>query len=319
MEPSKRHSFLRVLLSLGVFIAVVAAAYRWEQPLKEWVQLRSYAPPSAIVALADETTMTDQARRLFYLNKPAVLDRADFNQNCPSATEKTIVLGCYHGVQHGIYIFSVTDKQLHGVEQVTAAHEMLHAAYDHLSGHQREKVNAMLLDYYNHHLQDTRIRSVLQAYKKSEPNDLVNEMHSIFGTEVMDLPSDLSAYYQQYFKDRSAVVTFANTYRQAFTDRENKIATYDVQLSALERQITHNEALLKQQSQALQNDRASVQSSTDQTVVDAYSQRVADYNALLSQTNDLVDRYNTIAATRNAIALQEKQLQQSLNSNITPE
>lgn len=316
---TKRHPLFRLIVSCGVILIAIWVASYWGQPFRDWLQLRTYTPPAAITALADETTMTAKARHLFYLNQPAVLDRTDFSQKCPSATEKTIVLGCYHSNQRGIYIFSVTDKELHGVEQVTAAHEMLHAAYDRLSSAQKQSVNAMLLDYYNHDLHDDRIRSVLQAYKKSEPNDLVNEMHSIFGTEVMDLPHDLSVYYEQYFTNRTAVVTFADTYRQAFTDREHKIAAYDVQLAALKQDIARNQTLLTQQAQSLRDDRASVEASRDQATIDAYNQRVAEYNNLLQQTNDLVDRYNAIVTDRNAIALEEKQLQQSLNSNITPE
>lgn len=314
-----RHTFLRLVVSCGIVLAAIVVALYWGQPLRDWLQLRSYTPPTAISRLAEETTMTTKARQLFYLNKPAVLDRTDFNQRCPSATEKTIVLGCYHGVQKGIYIFSVTDKQLHGVEQVTAAHEMLHAAYDRLSGAQKRSVNAMLLDYYDNDLRDERIKAVLQAYKKSEPNDLVNEMHSIFGTEIMDLPHDLSVYYEQYFSNRSTVVTFANTYRQAFTNREQKIAAYDAQLAALKEEIAQNETQLTEQAQALRDDRASVEASNSYAAINAYNQRVADYNALLQRTNDLIDRYNTIVSDRNAIALEEKQLQQSLNSNIAPE
>lgn len=320
MKPHPRHrSFLRLGISCSVALAIVVVALYWSQPIKDWVQLRSYTPPAEITTLADQTTMTNQARRLFYLNRPAILDRTEFNKQCPSAAEKTIILGCYHSVQRGIYLFAVTDSQLYGVEQVTAAHEMLHAAYDRLSKGQKQSVDAMLMDYYNNDLHDDRIRGVLQAYKKSEPNDVVNEMHSIFGTEVAQLPHDLSTYYGQYFTDRSAVVAFADTYRQAFTDRERKIAIYDVQLAALEQDITRNEARLNEQAGVLRADRASVEVSGSQSRVDAYNQRVADYNTLLQHTNSLVDQYNAIVADRNAIALEEKRLQQSLNSNIAPE
>ena len=34
-------------------------------------------------------------------------------------SEKTIILGCYHSDQEGIFVYNVTDPRLSGVEQVT--------------------------------------------------------------------------------------------------------------------------------------------------------------------------------------------------------
>ncbi len=319
MKSSRFPAFLRFCIGFFGILLVFVLARLWTQPVREWLYLRSYVPPAAVAQLAGDTTMTEKGQRLFYLNKPAVLGRQDFNQRCPASAEKTIVLGCYHAVQQGIYIFAVKDKELRGVEQVTAAHEMLHAAYDHMSSKQRKEINALLLNYYEHNLRDTRIHDVLESYKKTEPNDLVNEMHSIFGTEITTLPEELETYYQQYFVNRAKVTGFANQYRKAFTEREAKIETYDRQLTALEQQINDNHELLQQQAGALAADRPSVEASNDQTSIDEYNQRVAGYNALLAQTNTLIDRYNDIVAARNAIALEEKQLQQQLNSSVSPE
>lgn len=261
--------------------------------------------------------MTDQARRLFYLNRPAVQNRSEFNASCDGAGgEHTIVLGCYHSPQRGIFVFRVDEARLDGIEQVTAAHEMLHAAYDRLSRSERTKIDSLLVDYYEHDLKDARIKRVMELYKQTAPNDLPNEMHSIFGTEVSDLPEELETYYRQYFTDRQVVVNFSQQYQAVFTKRQDQVASYDTRLTELEKQIRANQTLLDQQAASLRADRSTAEASQDQEQIDAYNQRVAAYNTLLKQTNLLVDEYNQTVEQRNAIALEQKQLQRSIDSSI---
>ncbi len=83
---------------------------------------------------------------------------------------------------------------------------MLHAAYNRLNSADKSRIDNSLQKYYQHTLTDQRIKNIIAAYKKTEPNDLVNEMHSIFGTEVAELPPELETYYKQYFSNRSVVV-----------------------------------------------------------------------------------------------------------------
>lgn len=44
-------------------------------------------------------------------------------------------------------------------------------------------------------LDNTRIKNVIGLYRKANAN-VSNELHSILGTEVRNLPSDLEAYYK---------------------------------------------------------------------------------------------------------------------------
>lgn len=308
---------IKRLLAVSIVVVGVAVGARLAaQPVRDWAILRNFEPSPGIEQLAQDTTMTDDARRVFFINRPEVLDRSEFNQRCQGAGEQTIILGCYHSPQRGIFVFNVTEPELDGIQQVTAAHEMLHAAYDRLSRSERQRVDAMLMDYYANQLKDERVLRTMELYKKSEPNDLANEMHSIFGTEIADLPAPLQEYYSQYFTDRSRVTNFASQYQNAFTSRQQTIDDYDAQLTQLEQQIKQNQAELSRQAAALARDRGQVEASRDQETVDAYNQRVVAYNALLNQTNRLVDQYNNVVAQRNAIALEQKQLQASIDSTV---
>ncbi len=306
-------------LSIFIFVAVTitAAILFWGPVLREWYVLRQYSPPAEVSRLADQTTMTDDARRVFYLNRPQVLEASEFNQSCAGAGgEQTIVLGCYHSPQRGIFVFRVDEPELKGIEQVTAAHEMLHAAYDRLGRRERSRVDALLIDYYENELKDERLLRVMELYKASEPTELANEMHSIFGTEISELPEELEIHYSKYFTNRKAVAAFADSYQSAFTTRQKQVAQYDTELTQLESQIAQNSAELDRQAAALSAERTRVQASNNQEQIDAYNQRVAQYNALLERTNQLVETYNQLVERRNNIALEQKQLQRSIDSSI---
>jgi len=313
------------LVTLGVLLALIVAILVGHQPFIDWLKLRGYTPPAAVAQLATEDGMTDQAKHVFYVNHPEITATKTFTDNCPVGTEKTVVLGCYLGNDQGIFVYSVDDPRLNGVEQVTAAHEMLHAAYRRLSTSERKKVDAMLTDYYEHDLTDQRIKDTMNAYKKSEPKDVVNEMHSIFGTEVPNLPAPLETYYKRYFTDRSKITTFTANYQNEFTSRQSQVTAYDAQLASIKQQIDANESQLTSmksdldaQNRQLQAYRSNGQISQYNAGVPVYNQAVNAYNAKLTDTKNLINQYNDIVSSRNAIALEEQELVKELSSSSLP-
>jgi uncharacterized protein YdaU (DUF1376 family) len=313
------------LVTLLVLVVAALVLQTQRQPLLDWWHLRGYDAPAAVAKIATEDTMTAKAKQLLYVNHPKITNGSDFTKNCPKGGEKTVVLGCYLGNDGGIYIYAVSDARLNGVEQVTAAHEMLHAAYRRLSTPERTKVDAELMDFYKHDLTDQRIKDTIAAYQKSEPNDVVNEMHSVFGTEVANLPAALTKYYAQYFTDRSVVTGFTASYQAEFTGRQAQIAAYDTQLSGLKAQIDANQDILDNQRSALDtqsarmdSERSSGQISAYNADVDTYNAAVNSYNALLGTTRAQINQYNDIVAKRNAIALEEQQLASELSSSSLP-
>lgn len=295
------------------------------QAVLDWLKLHEYTPPAAVAALVRDDTMTAEATHLLYVNHPDITTGTAFTSHCPAGGEKTVVLGCYVGDDDGIYIYKVSDTRLDGVEQVTAAHEMLHAAYRRLSSSERTKVDAMLTSYYQHDLTDQRIKDTIAAYKKSEPNDVVNEMHSVFGTEAVNLPAPLEQYYRQYFSNRAAVTAYTAQYEGEFTSRQAEVSDYDAQLAALKAQITANEAQLDQQKSALesqaaqlQRERASGQIAAYNSGVPGYNTAVDNYNSLLATTKNQISQYNSLVEARNAVALEEQQLSQALSPSALP-
>ena len=308
------------------FMAVPVVIYWQRQAVTDWWLLRGYNPPSAVVDLASDTAMTAEARHIFYVNHPKVIGKASaFRQNCAS-TEQTIVLGCYHGNQRGIFVYDVSDKRLSGIEQVTAAHEMLHAAYDRLDSAEKTRVNKLLTDFYKNQVKDERLIKTINSYKRTEPNDVVNEMHSIFGTEIVTLTPELETYYKQYFTNRQIVAQFASNYQAEFTGRAAQIDADDTKLKVLKTSIDKQETQLELQLADLQASRVKLDNLRSTGQIAAYNDAVPGFNAKVSSYNANIGRlqvdivaYNVLVAARNALASEVKELDSALDTRLQKE
>lgn len=308
------------LLLLAV-IAIPFLLYFNAQAISDWWALRNYTPPSAVASLAAQDTMTPYAHHVFYVNHPKLESSASqFRSDCQES-EKTIVLGCYHSDQKGIYVYNVKDPRLAGVQEVTAAHEMLHAAYDRLSPQEKSYVDGLLQNYYNTQVHDKRIIDTINAYRQSEPNDVVNEMHSVFGTEIAELPAPLETYYQKYFTDRHKVTDFEAAYEGEFTSREAKINADDARLGQLKTQIDSEELSLQQQLSKINADRAQLESIHDPAQFNAaaasFNAEVSSYNAAVDRLRASISSYNQLVNARNAIASELTSLDQSIDTRLT--
>lgn len=313
---SRRKTTL-VILNLAIPALLIVALVN-RQSIYDWYILQRYEPSSVISRLTTETQMSEYARKLFYVTKPQLLDSVSFNEKCTDF-EETIVLGCYDGI--GIYIFDVNDARLEGIEQVTAAHEMLHVGYERLSNSKRTEINA-LLDIQFKKITDQRILKNIEAYRKKDPSVVYNEMHSIFGTEVDVLDPELETYYQQYFNDRKKVVSFSLAYEKVFNDLKNRVEDLDKKLANLKRQIEDLEQDLKNEAERLSSWSSRLNQLRDNNDISRYNSQVNSYNTAvysyrdkLSQERSLIDQYNTIVSERNNLALQQSKLYKSIDSN----
>ncbi|MBI1856983.1 hypothetical protein HY003_02345 [Candidatus Saccharibacteria bacterium] len=305
------------LIASFVIVAVFLGGVWQRQVVFDWFRLRNYTPSAEIIALGDRTTMSNNTRRLFYVYHPELNDKATFNDHCTGG-EQTIVLGCYiHN--RGIYIYNVTDVRLNGILEVTAAHETLHATYDRLSSSERQRIDGFLNQAFAG-IKDERILKTIESYRKNGA-DIVNELHSILGTEVRNLSPELENYYKQYFNDRSKIVAYSEQYEQAFTERKTKVEDYDKQLANLKQQAEANQSSLNIQVNALNTEKQQLDRLLAQKQYDAYNQavpdyniKIKDYNALVNQTKALITQYNFLVEARNALALEENQLYKAIDS-----
>lgn len=305
-------------VSTAIIVVAVIAGFLLRQDVYDWWRLRGYTPSSEIVALADKTTLNEDSRRLFYVQHPLLADKAAFNDFCRD-NEYTIVLGCYIHRQ-GIFLLDVTDDRLSGVEEVTAAHELLHAAYERLSSEEKFRINNLLIIEFER-LNDKRINETIEQYRKQNPDIVPNELHSIIGTEVRSISPELEEYYSRYFNNRQEIVSYSERYEQAFIERRNQIRVYDEQLSSLNKEIEALQASLSAQNQALISQRNQMNSLKSSGNTQEYNKQVPIYNAKVQKYNQdistlesKINQYNEIVQKRNAIAEEEAELVEAIDS-----
>jgi uncharacterized protein YukE len=298
----------------GILTAIIIAGSVWVffnvQSILDWWALRNYVPSSSIAALSRDASFSSKGEKLFYVHYPELLTKPNFNGKC-TLTEETIVLGCYIS-RDKIYVFDVEDDRLEGVEQVTAAHEMLHAAYDRLSDDERDRIDKLTLNYYEAS-DNKRLVKTIESYRVRDPSVVPNELHSILATEIRELPIELEEYYSQYFINRLAVVDFAENYEDEFTKLENQIEAFDVQLKDLSEIITTNENQLELLGAALSRELKELEAlksspSEYNNAVPSYNQKVQEYNSLLNQLRAEIANFNEIVRQRNQIATEEQSL-----------
>lgn len=269
--------------------------------------------------------MTGYTRHLFYLNRPQLLSSVNaFRNNCPE-NENTVVLGCYHPGQNGIFIYQVKDPALQGVTQVTAAHEVLHSIYARLSSADRKNLDRLLSDYYKNGLRDERVKSEVKLYQQTEPGYVLDEMSCTFGTEIADLPTPLENYYKKYFSNRAAVVAYEQRYEAAFTARQDEISSDDKQLAAMKERIDALQASLESQQNQLnatQNQLKSMlaagQTAEYNAAIPTYNSQVNAYNEGVASLKGQIDEYNQLVGTRNAVASELTTLDKALDTRLSP-
>jgi hypothetical protein len=233
------------------------------------------------------------------------------------------VLGCYHSGQNGIFIYNVQDSSLNGVQQVTAAHEVLHSVYARLSNKAKTTLDSELEDYYLHDLTDSTVKAEVKIYQQTEPGSVMDEMSCTFGTEIANLPPGLNAYYKQYFSNRAVIVGYEQQYQAEFTTRENEVNQYDAQLSTIKSQISSKTSQLNSQLGAINSEQPNLVSERSDDVeaynaaVPVYNQLVDTYNSEATTAQNLINQYNQVVATRNQAAGALDSLDHALDTRLT--
>jgi DNA repair exonuclease SbcCD ATPase subunit len=315
-----------------VILVICAVVAGWvfinRQFVIDQLTVWQYTPSTSVASIADRADLSDEGRFYFYASRPEVESTQKFNTECQRKEEHSAILGCYVGTR--IFIYDVKNTQLDGIEEVTAAHEMLHAAWDRLSDTERAKLTPLLEAAYQR-VADDELRERMDYYARAQPGERVNELHSIIGTEFANLGSELENHYKQYFSDRSKIVSFHNNYKAVFNTLEAQSTALLNEIKALEQTIntkvqayTANKQAVEQENQDLQSAYSQLNRSSP-SAVNAYNARVSAFNA---RVNELRAEYNTITSLTaqynakvveyNQVVTSQQNLQKSLDSNLAP-
>lgn len=315
-----------------VILIVCAVVAGWvfinRQFIIDQLTVWQYTPSASVASITNRANFTDEGKFYFYASRPEVESTKKFNTECQRKEEHSAILGCYVGTR--IYIFDVKNEQLDGIEEVTAAHEMLHAAWDRLSGDERSKLTPLLEAAYQK-VADAELKERMDYYARAQPGERVNELHSIIGTEFSNIGGELESHFGQYFADRSKIVTFHDKYITIFNMLEAKSAALLNEIKSLERSIntrvkeyTANKQAIEQENQDLKTAYARLDRS-NASEVNAYNVRVNSLNARASDLRAEYDsiirltaQYNAKVTEYNKVVTSQQNLQKSLDSKLAP-
>jgi len=272
--------------------------------------------------LRKDLKLTDEGTLYFDASETALQSSSTFNQSCQQQKEtKNPILGCYY--LQKIYVYDITNKKLDGIEQTTAAHEVLHAAYERLSDSERNAIDMQLQRVYKS-INNTDLQERMAYYEKTEPGEEANELHSILGSEFATLSPELEEHYRQYFTDRQVIVSYYQQYDAVFSSVQEKLAR---QLQAINDGIDQLNRDIAQYNVDVKNLEADIaayqrQTYTSQAASDAEFNRLKaledQYNQRAKDINLDIQRINQLKRERNELVKEYNSLNQSINSSIEP-
>lgn len=309
--------FWPVFLWVVLLISQNPAAIRYR--VTDWWRLRNYQPPAVVAQLAEDTSLTPHATDIFYASKPQLNDKATFNLHCPFP-EQSFVLGCYDGDK--IFIFDIQAEELEPAEPVTAAHEMLHAAWARMSSTEQDRLRKLLENEFaaspDAHLQET-----IKKYQEAgnDEGTIINELHSIVPTEVRTISPELEAYYKKYFKSRGKVVDLFESYKAIFAENEAELERLEARASKLLASIQAQEIVLNQKKATIDANNSRLGAWSQSSNVAEYNRLVSEqrilvreYNSMVGRYNSDVDRYQAIIKRYQELAFYHNELVNAINS-----
>lgn len=270
----------------------------------------NYEPSSVIEGYMDRSTMSDHGRFLFLASQPVIAEAEAFNTVCANHEEGSGVLGCYASGTKIITLFDITDPQLDGMEEVVAAHEMLHAAWDRMGTDEQQHLEQLLEAEFAKLQDDTEFMARMEIYARTEPGERDNELHSIIGTEVADLDPELSAYYDTYFTDRAALVALHVQSSAVFAQLEAQTAALVAEIDQLKAEIESDLATYNSGYDQLNADITAFNTRADNGDFETQEQFDTERAALLARQATLDALFSSIQAKEASYNSKVEQLSQ---------
>lgn len=322
----RRRRGLGSLIFSVVLIGLSIAIWLNRQYIVDSISFWQYSPSSSIQSITAQVQLTDAGKFAFYAAQPMLDGSRAFDATCDRKEQNTAILGCY--VANRIYIFDVKDARLNGIEEVTAAHELLHAVYQRLSGEEKANVNRLVEAEYEKLRDNPDFAERMAFYERTEPGERDNELHSIIGTEVGSISSELEAHYAKYFTDRSKIVGFYTAYSKVFSELSNHAKELSNQLDSLSAEIKADSAKYNDDVKQLNADitefnrRATSGEFTSQAQFNSQRQVLAARVSALSRQREAVNakitEYNRLKDEYNDTVTRSNQLYQSIDSSLAP-
>lgn len=311
-----------ILGAVGAFVVLAIISQVLTSGLvSDWWRTLWYRPTAMVSAIEDELELTTKGWRIFASTQPVVEASEDFNYHCHSYDDEVSVIGCYVGGR--IYIYEITLNELEAANTVTAAHELLHAAWERLPNLTKKRLTPILEQVYRGHRE--WFDEELETY---DDDERIEEIYTRAGTKLAELPEKLERHYAEYFRNRQQIVAYYEAYEQPFKVLQDELDELETRILAEKAQLATERRQYEQRLMILdtkidQFNACAEQAGCFQTDAEFQSQRQVlagtqqelekvrdDLNERISENNDRIAEYAEKS-------LQLGELHNSMNSNLT--
>lgn len=321
------------IISVGVFAALVAVAgiaFANRQYIQDVVAASQYEPSTDMQRVIERVAFTDAGSIMFRASKPTLDATQGFNEQCAAVIhrESDQVVGCYTG--SNIHLFQISDERLDGMVEVTAAHELLHAAYQRLSASERTQIGLELeREYERLQSESPALAERMSVYNELDDDAFVNELHSVLGTEVANLSPALEEHYSRYFANRTLLLTLFDQYNGYFLELDAQRSALHEQLDALSADISAHSSAYEV---ALATFNADAQRFSERNERFEFSDNPNDFYTIRQQLesrrnqlendrlslNKEIEQYNTLRDQLIELDGTAEDLFRSINSSFAP-
>ena len=324
VKETTKNPVLKSIITVAIVALVTACGlgfYFNQRLISDFISAKFFSASPEITKVEESIELTDKAKIIFYASHPVLESQDDFNSDCDSHDDEISVLGCYNYGR--IYLYDIKDSELAGIVESTAAHELLHAAWERMSANEKAEISDYIKDVYNDKKYHDVLAEDLETYAESE---IVEELHSRIGTEIADLPVNLEKHYAKYFKNQDLVVDFYDSYITPFRELSEEVKDLSEKLEEMNAKIDQQTAAYYQAADALsaEIDKFNNCANTPNcfaTETAFYTRRnalLAEQSALDSSYDELsglVEEYNSLVEEYNANILRGEALEEAINSN----
>lgn len=307
MRKGVRRIVARVMTFTLLAAIVIAGvlAYSHRQAIADHFAAHNFSPSTEVATLTERLALTDAGWRVFLASEPTLEASQHFNDQCAKVDhdDDHHVLGCFVGGK--IHLFDIQDERLRGVIETTAAHELLHAVFYRLSASEREDLAELLMGVYETLIsEDPTLAERMSVYSHLSERSFANELHSVLGTEVRELPAWLEDHYAQWLSDRLGVVAMFESYQGVFRELREQVEALQQQLNELRRSVEARSDQYEIDAQALNEDVADFQARIEAL------EFVGDQPAFYAEQGSLLERSRTLEAEYAAIAADIEQYEE---------
>ena len=309
---------IAILITTLVIVAILNRVW-----IGDFIRGLGYEPTSEMLRIRASLNLTDYGRLVFNASRPELSERETFNQHCRERTNENAILGCYDYTD--IYIYNITEPELDGIRELTAAHELLHAVYARLSEQDKRDLRPALEQVYSSNAEI--LSEEIEMYYE---NDRYEELYVRAGTEIANLPSKLESHYAKVFEDQDRIAGYYNKYISVFNQIQQNLDVLSAEMNALSSEIESKTNEYYDRSAALNAAIASFNACAETPncfASEAVFQRrraellneFAALEALYDEIDNLINTYNAKVEEYNSEATHINSLNTIINSIASPE